>query len=1438
VYRYWFGIGDVDGRRSGSGQWRPVGVGVLGPVVVEGDGALSPRERVILSALALQQGQVVRPDQLADAVWGEHPPSTWPKQVQASVGLVRKALGSAAIETTAAGYRLALDADEVDVRRFEALVARARTLAATGEPDRAAATFARALSLWRGPPFGELHRWPPAESEAARLEELRRSAEEELLDARLACGEHREVAADAEAAVNVEPLRERRWAVLALAQYRCGRQGDALRTLHRARRTLVEQLGIDPGRELATLEAAILNQDEGLDARIEPAPVSEACPYKGLAAYDVDDYESFFGRDTQIAACLERLHTTPFLVVTGASGCGKSSLVRAGLAPVLSRPDRPVVVVPGPDPLAALVDGSASAGKHGTLIVDQFEELFAVGVPQEVPRSFCAALAERVASGSALIVAIRADHLTGLAADPDLGKLAERGLHFVTPLAGDELRAAIEQPAHQAGLRVERGLVDLLVRDVEGEPGALPLLSHARVETWRRRDGHVLTVEGYRASGGVRGAVARSADRLYDGLPVEQRPLLRSLMLRLVAPSLEGDPVRCRVAASALRDDPARERVVALLVRARLVTTEEDTIELAHEALARAWPRLRSWLDDDSAGQRIMRHLAAAADGWESLGRPDSELYRGARLDTALEYRQNARPDLTATEAEFLEASQQQAETERDAFAARARLDARRNRRLRALLIAIGGLLAVSLVAGLLALRSSHNARDQRDLAQAATDDAQLEALVNRSLALRSTDRDVAALLAIEAARRWPDDPRATSALLGTFTAAHGFLGHRYLADAEWLDGALVPGTSTAVIAPDGGRLAVLNVDTGEIAARFLPPDDYSTGLEIRVSTDGRSVVQLRGASGDECFDLASLERTDANGCASFSVYEVASGRRILGPITPPVGPGGVATNADGSLVAVVGGYDGDLVLYRTADGSELGRVPGPARPESAQQRVDTAAVTFGPDGLIYVGSMAGPIRVVDPTDLGVMKTIDAAPFASNRHVSVGSDGVLVAAGDEALVAADVSTGAIRWTMDIRGTHPEPCPYFAASVAAGRLYCGNYFGVIEERDRATGQRTGVTLDPQLGSVGALGITENGDELVAFGAQNPAVSRWRLDGGGLVTSKVAKGHVAADGYDFVNGSTLVVAKRSPGATIDIDFDDFALWDTETDREVAPLELGIGVGWTGRDTLTGITPDLETRWYDVSTRSVVHGVDFPIGGPDECSHTWATAGGDRAYCGLNNGDVWTIDVPTRQRIEPTLHVDGFPQSVSATRGGATVVITTHAPDIGAAAFIFDGNTGEQIGEPLLGPNLAGISLDGNMLVGATGGNITRYDPTTRQPLADLPGARGEINTLQFSDDGKTLLATSLDQTVSIYDVASVTRLGDPIPMDAPFIYGAFLRPDGKAAAVTDRTGIQIWDLDPKRLRDAACELAGRNLTTTEWDTYLGHLGDHRPTCPGFA
>lgn len=340
-----------------------VGVKVLGRLQVDGVGGnglvLGPRDRIVLEALALARGEVFSNDRLADALWGEEAPTTWPKVVQGCVMRLRKALGPGAVETAAGGYRLAIAGDDLDSIMFEWLVERGRALAATGEADRAAVTFARALALWRGEPFADLERLSPGRTEAARLDELRRTTEEDLLDARLAAGEHREVVAEAQARcprIRCESGGGRSWPWPSTAV-----GGRATRSGHSAGlgAPSSRSWGVDPGADLVALENAILRQDAELSATTVAVATSAGCPYKGLAFYDVDDADSFYGRDAQVTACVERLAATPLLVIAGPSGCGKSSLLRAGVVAALQHGGRPVAVfTPGADPHGALAVAS------------------------------------------------------------------------------------------------------------------------------------------------------------------------------------------------------------------------------------------------------------------------------------------------------------------------------------------------------------------------------------------------------------------------------------------------------------------------------------------------------------------------------------------------------------------------------------------------------------------------------------------------------------------------------------------------------------------------------------------------------------------------------------------------------------------------------------------------------------------------------------------------------------------------------------------------------------------------------------------------------------------------------------------------------------------------------------------------------------------------
>ena len=608
-------------------------------------------------------------------------------------------IAPAQIETTPHGYRLVPEHVEVDAERFERLVERGTQQLELGEPERAAHTFSESLALWRGEPFVELPDWEPAQIAAGRLEEMRLGVEELLLDARLQAGEVQEVAALARARVAEAPLRERRWVVLSVAQYRQGRQADALDTVRRARGLLAAELGLDPCTELAELEQAILRQDPSLLSDRVFRAASPQCPYFGLPPAGVGDAERYFGREQELSGALRALEEHGVLLVAGSSGVGKSSFVRAGIgAHYIAHGREVAIVTPGEHPIDALRNVDLTAGES-LLIVDQCEQAFAADDPAEI-REFFDALSQMVFRGM-LVVAIRADRLGDLADHQGFAQIIQSHMLMLTALSPDGLRAVIGKPAEQAGLILEPGLVEILVRDADGR--TLPLLSHALRQVWFRREGRVLTVDGYRASGEIDGAVAKTAEEVFATLSEEGVRLLRDILLRLVEASPDGAVISRRVERTRIAIDDAHAQIVDRLADARLLTTDEESVQLSHEALAREWPRLKEWLADDVEGQRIMRHLGSAAAAWDAMGRPDSELYRGSRLTTAQHWRDAADPALTAVEREFLDAAAAHESAGLAAAQGQLRKERRMVRRLSWVSAGAAALAIVAVTAGILA---------------------------------------------------------------------------------------------------------------------------------------------------------------------------------------------------------------------------------------------------------------------------------------------------------------------------------------------------------------------------------------------------------------------------------------------------------------------------------------------------------------------------------------------------------------------------------------------------------------------------------------------------------------------------------------------------------------------------------------------------------------
>jgi WD40 repeat protein len=278
-------------------------------------------------------------------------------------------------------------------------------------------------------------------------------------------------------------------------------------------------------------------------------------------------------------------------------------------------------------------------------------------------------------------------------------------------------------------------------------------------------------------------------------------------------------------------------------------------------------------------------------------------------------------------------------------------------------------------------------------------------------------------------------------------------------------------------------------------------------------------------------------------------------------------------------------------------------------------------------------------------------------------------------------------------------------------------------------------------------------------------------------------------------------------------------------------IDPLTGVNGADWAGPPgRIAAGFADGTSGFYDLTTRSRVKGIAVRAHGLVGTTQT--SADGTRLYLAYVDGRIQTLDSRTGQQIGPTIQLDGAAVSVGVTADGSRV-ITTSLHNGQWLLTVHDTATGRQLGQ-LPDVNTAQIGPSDTLVAASIVGQVTQYGLHTLKPLGSFPDVRAFVSKLTFSKDGKTLMALSKDRSVSLYDSATRTRLGDPIPSKVPR-RGASLRPDGDAVAVGDGNGIAIWDLNAQHLAAAACRLAGRNLTPAEWDTYLAALGPLRPTCP---
>jgi WD40 repeat protein/class 3 adenylate cyclase len=1218
---------------------------------------------------------------------------------------------------------------------------------------------------------------------------------------------------------------------------------------------------------------------------------AKTCPYQGLAQFEEDDSAYFFGRERLVGELAARTVQVGLLGVVGASGSGKSSVIAAGLLPSLragllpgsDRWDR-ATLRPGEHPLAELRSAlqrslgpdvttleaaSGAVGPDGrlVLVVDQFEELFSLCGDEEERSTFIGELTA-AATGSperaVIVVVVRDDFYGRSAPYVRFAELLAANHLLVAPMNRDELRRAIELPARRAGLRVESALVDALLEEVAEEPGSLPLLSTALVELWQAGAEGWIRLEAHERTGGVRGAVARLAEESFSRLEGPQREAARSVLLRLAGEG-EGDAVtrrRVPVAEFDLESSPAAAAVLARFTEDRLLTASEGTVEVAHEALLREWPRLRSWLEEDAEGRVLRQRLTEASSQWVRAERDPSDLLRGARLSAAIDWATLHGRELNRAEQDFLSASRSAAEAEVQG-------QRRTNRRLRGLLAGVAIFLVVALLAGGLALVQRGRAREQARIATARE-------LASSAISVLDEDPELTILLAIEAKRAAPGEdlpPRLVTALHDAVRSMRTLMSRGWDRSLPFkqIDGVMSPDASLVAVTGRKETLQAWDAATGDLAWEIR--DDARAGWfsHPQFSPDG-SVLAV-------AFNRywTKQNRVDGGRAAGIYLIDPSSGK-VLDRIPPSskcgwVGlPSRSAFTPDGAQLIMVADpppcRDGGLRLeFMDLDTGNVTRRVPVTSPQVENE---------GPRPLLFVGAdlRHGRLQVSDG------EGSFALAAASTRMIDLASGKVLWERPDVngflspdgsimALSAPDPTQRAVELVDPATGktlrylTGQKAGTADVAFSEDGRLaYTAGLDGTARVWDTATGTNL-ITLIGQKQGVLQLSVDEKGDRLATFG-RDGSVRVWDLTTkplGETMALDLSPRQIAVRAIDAAGGLAAVMAFANRDTAFVFDsatgkvirrFGDHAgqvlaltpdgrdiVYQHDVGRESDPSNLEVGP-IVVRDASTGaIRTEFEGfcsfRYLNFDHPSK----DCPVTPPDHPYAEWiyamsVTPDGRRAVAGGQSFAVSVWDLKTGSLVA-TLGPFGRPGSGIVTSAaidpdGSTVAVRIFADKPRVVVDRLDGSTLAEFPfePPATSSGYIAFSPDGSLLA-AGGSRLEVFDTRTWTPLWEVDAHNGGVFDLDISPDSRSIVTTGPDGFVRLWDARDGSLLQE-ISMGDDY---------GKAVAFTDNRHVVVGTqnglvagltFDVDELIRIGRSRVTRTLTEQECRTYL-----HLDACP---